>query len=124
MAALALGFLLRVLSGPTLSPLGRLATQIVAPRLGPARLVPGPPKRFAQGIGLFVTGAGTLALALGHPAVTVTALVMIVVAAGLESLAGFCLGCTLFAALMRIGVIPASTCEACNNVQAVYEMQI
>ena len=31
---LAYGFVARVLSGPTLSPLGRLATQVAAPRLG------------------------------------------------------------------------------------------
>ena len=36
---LALGFLARVLTGPTLSPLGRLATQVIAPALPfPAKL--------------------------------------------------------------------------------------
>ncbi|MGH9271283.1 MAG: DUF4395 family protein, partial [Ilumatobacteraceae bacterium] len=54
---LALGFLARVLAGPTLSPLGQLATRVVAPRLGRPRLVPGPPKRFAQSIGLALTTA-------------------------------------------------------------------
>ncbi len=48
---LALGFWARVLSGPTLSPLGRLASDVIAPRLGAPRYVAGPPKRFAQGIG-------------------------------------------------------------------------
>ena len=27
-----------------------------------------------------------------------------------------CLGCKVFAALMRVGVIPASVCEACNDL--------
>ena len=54
---LALGFLARVLTGPTLSPLGQLATRVVAPRPGPPVLVPGPPKRFAQAIGLTLTTA-------------------------------------------------------------------
>jgi hypothetical protein len=40
---LAYGFLARVATGPTLSPLGQLATRVVAPRLGTARPVPGPP---------------------------------------------------------------------------------
>lgn len=123
-AVLAVGFLLRVLAGPTLSPLGQLATRVVAPRLGPPRLVPGPPKRFAQGIGLTVTGLGTVALALGVPGATQVLLVVLVVAAGLESLAGYCLGCAMFGRLMRSGVIPESTCEACNNVQARYEVRI
>src|ERR1700676_806122 len=47
---LAYGFLARVLTGPTLSPLGQAATRLVAPRLGPATPDPGPPKRFAQAI--------------------------------------------------------------------------
>ncbi|HMS25662.1 MAG TPA: DUF4395 family protein, partial [Acidimicrobiia bacterium] len=35
------------------------------------------------------------------------------VAASLESVLGFCLGCTIFSALMRVGIIPESVCEAC-----------
>ena len=39
-------------TGPTLSPLGTLVTRVVRPRLSWAvREVPGPPKRFAHGIG-------------------------------------------------------------------------
>ena len=41
---IAYGFVARVLSGPTLSPLGQLATRVVTPRLGiPERPVAGPP---------------------------------------------------------------------------------
>src|ERR1700691_5599153 len=54
---LSYGFLARVLTGSTLSPLGRLASQVVAPRLGPEQPVPAPPKRFAQGMGATITGA-------------------------------------------------------------------
>jgi hypothetical protein len=45
-AVLAYGFLARVLTGPTLSPLGQLATRFAAPRFGTANSVAGPPKRF------------------------------------------------------------------------------
>ncbi len=49
---LAYGFVARVLTGPTLSPLGQLVTRVITPRLPFApKPVPGPPKRFAQGIG-------------------------------------------------------------------------
>src|ERR1700712_6097498 len=54
---IAVGFLLRVASGPRFSPLGQLATRVLAPRFGQARLVPGPPKRFAQAIGATGTSA-------------------------------------------------------------------
>src|SRR3954462_1589296 len=60
---LAYGFLARVLTGPKLSPLGLLVTRVVTPRLPfPEKPVPGPPKRFAQGIGLaFSATAAVLA---------------------------------------------------------------
>src|SRR4249920_3400580 len=51
-ALLAYGFVARVLTGPKLSPLGQLVTRVITPRLRVApKLVAGPPKRFAQGIG-------------------------------------------------------------------------
>jgi hypothetical protein len=115
-AALAAGFLARVLTGPKLSPLGQLATRVIAPRLGEPRLVPGPPKRFAQAIGTTITLAAVVLQALGlHPAVFAL-LGLIVVAAALESIVGFCVGCTLFAGLMRLGVIPEETCAACADI--------
>jgi hypothetical protein len=116
---LPLGFLARVLTGPRLSPLGQLATKVVAPRLGRPKLVPGPPKRFAQAIGLTLTTVAAVA-ALGFSATTLTAvlLVILLVFALLESVVGFCAGCWLFGRLMTFGVIPESTCEACVKFSA------
>ncbi len=58
---LAYGFLARVLTGPTLSPLGLLATRVVTPRLNVRhRYSPGPAKRFAQAIGALFTVTATL----------------------------------------------------------------
>jgi hypothetical protein len=114
-ALIAYGFVARVLSGPTFSPLAQLATRVIAPRLHvQARYVPGPPKRFAQGIGatLSVTAA-VLALALGQDTAAYVLLGLLIVAATLESVFGLCLGCLAFARLMRAGVIPAEVCERC-----------
>ncbi len=113
---LAYGFLARVASGPTLSPLAQLATRVVAPRLGAPRLVPGPPKRFAQAIGAVVTTCVVVLTAVGQYGVAQILLAMIIVFASLESLAAVCVGCRIFAALMRIGLIRGSICEACVNV--------
>ncbi|HZE49438.1 MAG TPA: DUF4395 domain-containing protein [Jatrophihabitantaceae bacterium] len=114
---LAYGFVARVLTGPTLSPLGQLATRVVASRLGPARPVPGPPKRFAQGMGAAMSLAAVVAhFGFGADWVAVVLLGLIVVAATLESVFAFCIGCTIFAGLMRVGLIPASACEACADV--------
>ena len=115
-AVLALGFALRVASGPRFSPMGQLATKVVAPRLGDPVLVAGAPKRFAQSIGLSVTLAATLALALGAPVVTMALLGVLLVFATLESALGFCAGCFAFAQLMRAGLIPEETCAACNDI--------
>lgn len=114
---LAYGFLARVLTGPTLSPLGQFATRVAAPRLGHAKPVPGPPKRFAQSMGA-VMSLGTVVAHFGFGAdgLTQVLLGMIVVAATLESVFAFCVGCAIFARLMRAGFIPAQTCEACANV--------
>lgn len=115
-APVAAGFLARVLTGPKLSPLGQLATKVVAPRLGEPVLVAGPPKRFAQAIGLVVTATGTLFLAAGRPGVTQALLGLMVIAAGLESIFAYCLGCKIFAVLMRAGLVPEATCAACADI--------
>ncbi|MBM6403129.1 DUF4395 domain-containing protein [Phycicoccus sp. CSK15P-2] len=115
---LATGFALRVLSGPRLSPLGRLAAQVVAPRLGAPRLVSGTPKRFAQGIGLVVSGAAVAALALGGTAVATALLAVLVVFATLEAVVGFCAGCYAFGLLIRAGIVSDDTCVECADITA------
>jgi hypothetical protein len=115
-APMAAGFLARVLTGPKLSPLGQLATRVVAPRLGEPVLVAGPPKRFAQAIGLAVTTTAVILLAAGLPGGTQILLGLMIVASGLESIFAICVGCQIFGVLMRIGWIPEETCEACNNI--------
>lgn len=115
---LAAGFLARVLTGPRLSPLGQLATRVVAPRLGPARLVPGPPKRFAQGVGLAVTVvASVLGPLLGLHLAAALLVGVLAVFAFLESALGFCAGCWAFGHLIRLGVVPEETCEACADIR-------
>jgi uncharacterized protein DUF4395 len=117
-AAIAYGFVARVLTGPTLSPLGQLVTRVITPRLPvAARPVAGPPKRFAQGIGAVVSvTAAILGLGLGLDGAAYAVLGVLVVAATLESVFAFCIGCRLFALLMRVGVIPEAVCERCNDI--------
>ncbi len=119
-AVIAYGFVARVLTGPTLSPLGQLVTKVITPRLGIAeRPVAGPPKRFAQGIGavLSVTAA-VLAIGFGEQAAANMLLAALVAAATLESVFGYCLGCKIFALLMKAGIVPEEVCERCNDIWA------
>ena len=118
---MAAGFFLRVLAGPKLSPLALLSVKVIVPRLPfQKKMVAGPPKRFAQTIGLiFTTVASLLFFAVpgGDPA-GYAMIGFLIVAASLESFVGFCLGCQAFALLMRVGVIPAEVCESCNDIWA------
>jgi hypothetical protein len=117
---LAYGFVARVLTGPTLSPLGQLATRVLTPALHlEPRLVAGPPKRFAQGIGATLSVAAVIAhFGFGATTVAYVLVALVIVAATLESVFGFCLGCKIFAVLMRLGVVPEEVCERCNDIWA------
>jgi Domain of unknown function (DUF4395) len=116
---IAYGFVARVLTGPTLSPLGLLVTRVVVPRLPfPAKYVAGPPKRFAQGIGATLSLTAVVAyFGFGSSGAAYVLLGAILVAATLESVFAFCVGCAIFGLLMRWGVIPDEVCDRCNNLR-------
>lgn len=115
---LAYGFFARVLTGPKLSPLGQLVTRAITPRLAiEPRLVPGPPKRFAQAIGLLFSGtAAILTFGFDQFLAAQVVLGLLLVAASLEAFAGICLGCKAFAVGMRLGWVPEEVCERCNDL--------
>lgn len=115
---LAYGFVARVLTGPRLSPLALVVTRVVTPRLPvDARLVPGPPKRFAQGIGATLSVAAVAAAyGIDRPGAAWLLVAAILAAATLESVFALCLGCKIFAGLMRVGIIPESVCRECQDI--------
>ncbi len=115
---LAYGFWARVATGPTLSPLGQLATRVIAPRLSvEPRLIVGPPKRFAQAIGVvFSTTALILWFGFGLSTATWVVTGLLGAAAFLEAAFGLCLGCKVFGALMKLGVIPDEVCASCADL--------
>ena len=106
---LTYGFFARVATGPTLSPLGQFVTRVATPAVETrlrtrnpnfhSRQVPGPPKRFAQGIGLAFTTTASMAMALGAPSVAVVLIAMLAVAATLEAVFAVCLGCIAYSAI-------------------------
>jgi len=118
-AVIAYGFVARVLTGPTLSPLGQLVTRVITPRLDVApRPVAGPPKRFAQGMGVAFSLTALVLTVLGYWTAAEVVLGLLVVAATLESVFAICLGCITFGLLMRAGIVPEEVCERCNDIWA------
>lgn len=115
---LAYGFLARVLTGPSLSPLGQFVTRVVTPSLPlEPKLVPGPPKRFAQGMGATMSVAALVAhFGFGAAGAADVFVGMILFAATLEAVFAFCIGCKIFALLIRAGLIPDDVCVACNDI--------
>ena len=110
----AYGFWARVLTGPKLSPLARIAMKLMARE---PKYVAGPPKRFAQGMGAVITSTAAV-LALGFGATTAAGVLVaaLIVAATLESVFAFCLGCQIFGVLMRVGLVPDSVCAECADI--------
>ncbi len=106
---LTYGFLARVATGPTLSPLGQFVTRFATPLLETmlrrrrdtfeSRRVPGRPKRFAQSIGLAFTAGASLAWGLGSPNIAFVLVGMLAIAATLEAVFAICLGCIAYSAL-------------------------
>jgi len=117
-AVLAYGFVARVLAGPRLSPLALLVTRVIVPKLGlPMRPVAGPPKRFAQSIGAFVTLTGTICyFGFGLADVTYGLLALLATFAFLEAAFGLCVGCKIFSLGMRLNLVPAEVCAECENI--------
>jgi hypothetical protein len=115
---LTYGFGARVLAGPTLSPLGQLATRVISPRI-PAEptLVPGPPKRLAQGVGLVVSATSLwLYYGRGRTRLAYGLLTALIGAAGLEAFAGYCVACRMFPLLVRAGLVSETACEQCRDI--------
>ncbi len=116
-AVIAYGFVARVLTGPSLSPLGQLVTRVITPRLGlPERPVAGPPKRFAQAMGVAFSVTALILTILGQWTAAEVVLALLGCAALLESAFAVCLGCMTFGLLIRAGVIPDEVCERCNDI--------
>jgi len=118
---LTYGFVARVATGPTMSPLGQFAVRVAGPRL-PTRqkFVPGPPKRFAQAIGLVFTVSATIVWVSAGWSTARWILLPLIGGAALEGFLGFCVGCTIFGWLMKAGLIPESVCVECGDLSARY----
>jgi len=114
------GFLARVLAGPTLSPIALLVTKIIIPIIGNPQLSsPGPPKRFAQMIGLIFTSSTLYFVYTSQIYIANILLYILIFFALLESIIGFCTGCWVFKKMINFGLIPQKICKKCENTEII-----
>ena len=100
-------FAIGAFAGLRYAPYGVLFRAVVAPRLGPVReREPEAPPRFAQFVGLVFAVVGAASYLLGAPVVGAVATGLALVAALLNAVTGFCLGCELYLIARR--ALPAS----------------
>jgi hypothetical protein len=84
------------------APYGLLFRTLVAPRLGPVReREPEAPVRFAQLVGLLFAVVGAAGYLLGVPTLGAVATGFALVAALLNAVTGFCLGCEMHLLVRR-----------------------
>ena len=111
--AVSLLFAWGAFAGIQLHPYGVLFRAFVRPRLGPPaeREDPAPPT-FAQGVGFVITGIGLVLALFGVPYAVVVAAALAFVAAFLNAVFGYCLGCQIYLLLVRAGVIRRARTDA------------
>jgi hypothetical protein len=90
-------FAVGALLGVAASPYGLAYRRLVRPRLGPpGELEDARPPRFAQTVGLLVTGVGLVLALAGVPWSVEISAALALVAAFLNAAFGLCLGCELY----------------------------
>lgn len=106
---IALLFLWGVAS-PRTAPWGALFRRAIRPRLAPPTELEDPrPPRFAQGVGLFVVTVGLVLHLAGVPWALPIAAAAAFIAAFLNAVFDFCLGCQLYLLLQRAGLMGRSS---------------
>jgi len=101
-AVQAVVFAIGAFLGVRHSPYGRLFGRLVRPRLRPPHeLEDARPPQFAQAVGLAFTVVALIGLALDLQVLALVALAFALVAALLNAVVGFCLGCEMYLLLRR-----------------------
>lgn len=105
-AAISAIFAWGAFAGITKHPYGLLFKRFVRPRLGAPESLEDPiPPTFAQGVGFAITLIGLLLHVTGVPLALVIAASAAFVAAFLNAVFGYCLGCQIYLLLVRAGIL-------------------
>ena len=105
-AALVALFAWGAFAGIRRHPYGVVFRALIRPRLKPPTELEDPaPPTFAQGVGFVITGVGLALHLAGVPYALVVAASAAFIAAFLNSVFGYCLGCQIYLLLVRAGIL-------------------
>lgn len=105
-AAITLLFAWGAFAGVARHPYGALYRALLRPRLGaPTELEDPVPPTFAQGVGFVITLIGAVLHLAGVPYALVVAASAAFIAAFLNSVFAYCLGCQIYLLLVRAGIL-------------------
>jgi hypothetical protein len=105
LVVIALMFLWGAAAGVQRHPYGALFRAVIRPRLAPPAELENPtPPTFAQLVGLIITGLGVI-LGIWFPVIVIIAAAFAFVAAFLNSVFGYCLGCQMYLLGVRAGLL-------------------
>ncbi|MGA1812662.1 MULTISPECIES: DUF4395 domain-containing protein [unclassified Frondihabitans] len=106
LTAIALLFAWGAFAGIRRHPYGALFRRVIRPRLpAPTELEEPTPPTFAQGVGLVITGIGVVLGLVGLAWAVPLFAALAFVAAFLNSVFGYCLGCQMYLLGVRAGVL-------------------
>jgi hypothetical protein len=112
-AVITLGFAWGAFAGIQRHPYGLLFKKLVRPRLAPpTELEDATPPTFAQGVGFFITLVGVVLFLVGLPLALPIAAALAFIAAFLNSVFAYCLGCQIYLLLVRAKVLGRGTPSA------------
>src|SRR5882757_10175102 len=104
--AIVLVFAWGAFAGIQRHPYGVLFRKLIRPRLKPPTELEDPtPPTFAQGVGLVITGVGLVLSLVGVPFALPIAAGLAFIAAFLNSVFAYCLGCQIYLLFVRLGVL-------------------
>ena len=99
-------FVIGATQGTANHPYGLIFKKFIKPRLSPPKELEDPrPPKFAQAVGLLVTGTGLVLALIGVPYAIAIAAGFAFIAAFLNAAFAYCLGCQMYLGLKRLGVI-------------------
>jgi hypothetical protein len=105
-AVITLVFAWGAFAGIQRHPYGLLFRKLVRPRLKPPTELEDPiPPTFAQGVGFVITLIGVVLFLVGLPLALPIAAALAFIAAFLNSVFAYCLGCQIYLLLVRVGVL-------------------